>query len=167
MILRGAAFALLLVTILLVQTVIAPSARIAGVMPDLVSLSVLSVGVVTGPGPGLRYGFVAGLVVGLISGPDSILGVSALVLLLAGYGAGLVRPFIAASQLPGHIMVGGAGVALVALFRELFALLLGGEVVPFGVLLVQALVGGAYAALLAPIVGLLITRLVEALPEPG
>lgn len=167
MILRGVAFALLLVSVLLVQTVVAPAARVAGVVPDLVVLSVLSVGMIRGPGAGLRYGFAAGIAVDLLSGPDSIVGVTALLLLLAGYGAGMVRPFIAASQLPGQMLVGGLGVPVVVLLAELFDLLLGGEVAAPVALLTAAVVSGAYAALLAPLMGLLVARLERALPEPG
>lgn len=167
MILRAAAFALLLVSILLVQTVIAPAARIAGVVPDLVVLSVLSVGMICGAGAGLRYGFVAGVAVDLLSGPDSIVGVTALLLLLAGYAAGSVRPFIAASELPGQMLVGGIGVPVVVLLSEMFDLLLGGQVSALGALLLTIVVSGAYAALLAPLMGLLVERLEGALPEPG
>jgi rod shape-determining protein MreD len=156
---RGIAMGLLLVTVLLLQTVVAPHMEIAGIAPNLVVLSVVSVGMMTGTGLGLRYGFLAGLSVDLLTGSEAILGVSALLLLLAGYVAGQARPFIAASQVPGQVVVAGVGLALVTMVGELLEFLLGRDIAPVGSLVLEALAGGVYAAVLAPLACVLVGRL--------
>lgn len=165
MIVRGVALGLTLVTVLLVQTVVAPAMAIGGVTPDLVMLSVVAVGLLEGSGVGLRYGFAAGLALDLLAGAETILGVSALVLLFGGYAAGLARPFIAASELPGQIVLGGLGVAALVLANGLLELLLGVEGPRVGQLAGDALGQGVYAAVLSPLMCLLIGRISRALPD--
>lgn len=159
MTLRAVGFALLLVGALLLQTVVAPAMELFGVTPNLLALSTVCVGMAAGPGAGLRYGFSAGLAAGLLAGSEAVLGVAALLLLLGGYAAGLTRPFIAASEIVGQIVVGGVAVAMLSLADQMFGWLLGRAVSPVDVVLLQALVGGLYAAVLAPLVCLLVERL--------
>lgn len=167
MIVRGLLFALVLLTVLLVQTVAGSSLAIGGVAPDLVTLSVLVLAVLDGPGLGLRYGFAAGLAVDLLSGGESVVGISALVLLIAGYLAGLARPYLAANQFAGTVLVAAVGTAAVVAGRQLLEFLLGldpGDA--FGVAL-DALATGIYGALLSPIAAFLLRRLVRLVPGPG
>lgn len=165
MIFRGVVLTVLLVTVLLLETVVGPALRVGGVAPKLVAVSVLAVGMIAGSTAGLVYGFAAGIAVGVLQGPESILGVAALLLLLGGYAVGLARPFIAASELPAQVVLGAVGVVALTLAEELFEVLLGRQTVGLGRLLVDALVGGLYAALLTPLVCLLVSRMERALPQ--
>ena len=165
MILRGIAFGLVLVTALLLQTVVAPAVVVAGVAPDVVVVSVLVLALIEGPGTGLRYGFAAGLALDLLATGDAIVGTSALVLLGAGYVAGSVRPFLTGSELVGHIIVGAVGSGLVVAARALLELLLGLDLRDPWTVLVEIVVASGWAALLAPILGLLLGRVTRALPE--
>lgn len=165
MIVRAAGLGLFLVTLLLIETVVGPELAVWGVHPNLVALSVLAVGMSGGAAAGLRYGFVAGLAIDLTAGPEAIVGISALLLLLTGYGAGLLRPFIAASQLPGQVIVAGAGVTMIVVLEELLGMLLGQEASPPLAMLVIALGAGLYAAVLAPLVCLLAARLERLTPR--
>lgn len=167
MILRGLAFALLLVSVLLLQTIVAPVITVAGVPPDFLVLSVLAVGMCGGSGRGLRYGFVAGLAADLLAGPDSIIGVSALLLLLGGHAAGLARPFIAASEFPGQVLLGGVGVAVLQLLGVGFGVLLGEDAPALVPLVLDVLIAAAYAALLAPVLCFIVDRIQRALPDPA
>lgn len=167
MIMRLLTHFLVLITALLLQAVVAPSMAVAGVVPNLVMLTVLMIALFAGPGMGVRYGFAAGLSLDILSGGEAILGVSALLLLLAGYGAGLAGPYIAASQISGQMIVGGAGVLALLLAEGLFSFMLGREPVSVLSLLQDAALSGLYAALLAPILGMLVGRLQRGLPEPG
>lgn len=157
--LRALGFTTLLVVTLLLQTVVAPAMEVAGVAPNLVVLTTVCVGMSAGPGAGLRFGFSAGLATGLLAGSEAVLGVSALLLLLGGYAAGQARPFIAASEIVGQILVGGVAVAGLTLADETFGWLLGRSAAPVDTVLVEALAGGVYAAVLAPLVCLLVERL--------
>ena len=165
MILRGIAFGLVLITALLLQTVVAPAAVVAGVAPDVVVLTVLVLALSEGPGTGMRYGFAAGLALDLLATGDAIVGTSALVLLGAGYVAGSVRPFLTGSELVGHIVVGAVGSGLVVAARALLELLLGLDLRDPLTVVVEIIVTSGWAAVLAPILSLLLGRVTRALSE--
>lgn len=165
MILRGIAMGLVLVTALLLQTVVAPAVVAFGVAPDLVVLTVLVLGVIEGPGTGMRYGFAAGLALDLLATGDAIVGTSALVLLTAGYVAGSVRPFLTGSELLGQIVVAAIGGGLVVAARALLELLLGVDLPDPGSVLTEVVIASGWAALLAPVVTVLLRRITGALPE--
>lgn len=141
-----------LATCLLLETVVFPGLAVIGWRPHLVLLSVLAFGLVDGHETGLRYGFVAGIATDLLSGAASIIGMSALVLLLVGYGAGLARPFLAGSALAGLILVAGAATVVAVGAAGLLSALLGGEAPGAATVAQGAVVVGAYNAALAPFV---------------
>ena len=165
MILRGAVLALVLVTALLVQTVVAPAAAVAGIVPDLVVLTVLALGLLEGPGTGLRYGFAAGLVVDLLASGETILGTSALVFLLVGYAAGAARPYLAANELLGQTLASAVGSAAVVLLSRLLEVVLGVDGPDLVSLLFEAVGAAAWAVLLAAPLLLLLRGVLTSLPD--
>ncbi len=165
MILRGAVLALVLVTALLVQTVVAPAAAVAGIVPDLVVLTVLALGLLEGPGTGLRYGFAAGLVVDLLASGETILGTSALVFLLVGYAAGAARPYLAANELLGQTLASAVGSAAVVLLSRLLEVVLGVDGPDLVSLLLEAVGAAAWAVLLAAPLLLLLRGVLTSLPD--
>ncbi len=90
---RGAAGALVLLTAAILQVTWAPNLGIAGVFPNLVLLAVVSWTLTCGAQAGLRWAVGGGLLLDLASpGP---LGVHALALVVAAYGAGYAQRAIA------------------------------------------------------------------------
>lgn len=141
---------LVLVTALLLETVLLPGLAVQGVVPAVVLLTVVGFGLAEGSESGSRYGFVAGFVVDLLSG--GLIGLSALVFLLAGFCAGLSRPYLSTSVLVGQVVVGGAASAGATLLYGLLSLLLepGGPTLP-GVV-TAAIITGFYSAAVGPFV---------------
>ncbi len=157
--------ALVLVTALLLQTVVAPAVAVAGVVPDLVVLTVLVLGLLEGPGSGLRYGFAAGLAVDLLASGDTILGTSALVFLLVGYAAGAARPYLAANELLGQTLASAAGSAAIVLLSRLLEVVLGVDGPDVVSLLLEAVGVAVWAVLLAPPLLLLLRTVLSSLPD--
>ena len=84
--------ALALIAALLLQlTIVNGLALPGGGTPDLVLLSVIAVGMTGGPSCGVVGGFCAGLTLDLAPPASQLVGQYALVLCLAGYGAGRLR----------------------------------------------------------------------------
>ena len=136
---------------LLFQSVVASAVGIQGWRPDLVLLTVVAFALADGPGTGARYGFAAGLVADLLSGPGHLVGLSALVFLLVGDGLGRIRPYLSGSGKPGEVALGAlAGATAFGLFAALSLLLDLGAVTP--VLMAQGIVATAlWTAVLAPL----------------
>ncbi len=162
---RLAVMTAVLVTAVLFTTVVAPSLTIGGQRPDAVLLVVLAFALADGPGTGARYGFVAGLVADLLAATDQLVGVGTLLFLVAGYVVGVLRPYLAGTELVGEIAVTAAASAAVVVLRGLI-----GVVIPeFGgasgvSLLRDALVLAAYHAALTPVVVRPVVRLARRYP---
>lgn len=168
MIARVVMMALVLVTALLLGTVVLSGLSWGMWRPDLVVLTVVAFGLADGPGTGARYGFAAGLAVDLLSTGSQLVGTAALVLALVGYTSGVVRPYLAASGLPGQVAVAAAASAAAVLSYGLLSQLL--EVASSTPLaaLQSAVATGLYNALLAPFVLLgvgAVTRRVASAPS--
>jgi rod shape-determining protein MreD len=164
---RLAMLAALLATLILVQTVAAPAVAIAGVRPDLVALAVVALGVIDGPGTGARFGFAAGLAVDLAGAGTNLVGISALVLLLVGYAAGLVRPYLTGTGLVGQVAVVAAGTMLALVGIGLLTVLLEVAAVGLEEVFRWALVAGLFNAALAPFAFALLARLTARYPRPA
>ena len=85
---RVAFAALLVLVAALVQVTLLSRLGLPGATPDLVLVVVLALAFVRGPTAGAGIGFGAGLLVDVIPPADGPLGLSALLLALAGYAAG-------------------------------------------------------------------------------
>jgi rod shape-determining protein MreD len=149
---RVAMMTLIAVAAMLVQTVVLPGFDVFGWRPDLVMLTVVAFGLADGPETGARYGFGAGLLLDLVSGTGRMLGLSSLVLLIAGWVTGQTRPYLSASPTGGQIAVAGLASGAALLLRGLLAMLLDVGHYPPVVLLQGVLAVGLYNAALAPAV---------------
>ncbi len=161
---RVALMAAVLVTALLVSSVIAPAMAIGAVVPDLVLLSVIAFGLADGPASGTRYGFVAGLVVDLLAGPQQLVGLGAFVLLLVGYLAGAGRRYLGGDTLVAQMILAG-GVTAVGIGAYALLGLLLGQAVPSAPAATRNALGlGLYHALLVPLLVRPLVRLAERHP---
>lgn len=156
--------AAVLVTSVLVSTVIAPVVAVGAVVPDLVLLSVVAFGLADGPASGTRYGFVAGLLVDLLAGPQQLVGLNAFVLLLVGYVAGAGRRYLGGDTLAAQMVLTGGVSALGIVSFALLGLLLGQAVPSAPAVTRNALGLGVYHAVLVPVLVRPLVRLVERFP---
>lgn len=100
---RLAATTLALVLAAFLQVALAPSMSIAGVVPNLLLILVVTVALVEGPAWGAGTGFAAGLLFDLVStGP---VGPMALVMTVTGYVAGLLQANLFAAGWLGPLTV--------------------------------------------------------------
>ncbi|HXF99053.1 MAG TPA: rod shape-determining protein MreD [Gaiellaceae bacterium] len=133
----------------LLQTVVVSSLSIAGGAPDLLLVAVVSLGLLRGASAGAVLGFLAGLVVDLLA--LETLGITSLVLTLAGYWAGRY----AETTGRGKRLAPLAAVGVITVLATVFGLLL------------HVMLGEAVAAretLLGPLPPTLAANLVLALP---
>jgi rod shape-determining protein MreD len=85
---RPAADILLSVLVLVLQTTLVHFLAIQGIVPDLVLLWVITIAIRRGQIPATIAGFLLGLALDLISGPDGVLGLAALSKTVGGFLAG-------------------------------------------------------------------------------
>jgi rod shape-determining protein MreD len=111
-----------LVTVI-VQIAAVSQISIFGVSADLTPLVVMSVGLLTGSIPGALMGFGMGLLVD--SALVETLGVSSLVYILIGYGAGRLRELRDPAHALTPVAVGAAATAIAALGFSVIQFLLG------------------------------------------
>ena len=78
--------AVVLLTVLLLQTTVAPNVRILGANPDFVLIAVVAVALLRGAEVGAAFGFVAGGLVSIVLFEPA--GISSLTLVVIGYLAG-------------------------------------------------------------------------------
>ncbi len=159
---RVALVLVLLLTALLLQLTVLPLLGLPGATPDLLVVIVASLGLAAGEVRGAVAGFCAGLALDLVPPADGVLGLSAVVLTLVGYIAGL----LGARKDRSAVVTIGA-VALLAAGSVVAYAMLGGivsdprivwERVPL-LLATQALYAGVLAAFVVPAVAALVGRL--------
>ncbi len=111
----------LVVTATILQLTVLPLFGLPGAVPDLLTVTVIAIGLAGGPVRGALTGFAAGLLLDLVPPTDGVLGLTALVLLVVGYLAGLfgadrdrsplvtvgLTSLLAAGAVLGLAMVGG------------------------------------------------------------
>lgn len=159
---RAALVAALLATALLLQLTVLPLLGLPGATPDLLVVTVAALGLAGGPARGAVAGFCAGLALDLAPPATGVLGLSAVVLTVAGYVAGLLGERRDRSAVATTLQVG-----LLAAGSVLAYAMIGGIVadpriawdrVP-GLLLTQALYAVVLAAFVVPLVAVLVRRL--------
>lgn len=123
--LRG--FAVVFVAAML-QVVIVSSLLVGGGAPDLLLVTVVAIGLARGSISGAILGFLGGLVVDLVT--LDTLGLSSLVLTLAGFWAGRYAETTGRDRRLAPLVAVGALTVLAAVFGALLRYLLGEEVVP-------------------------------------
>lgn len=152
MILRAIVLTLLYAVLFLLETVVAPAIAFENVPPDLTMLAVVGLALSDGPATGARAGFLVGTARDLLASTTDLIGPWMLFGMLLGYGAGLLRPYVAWSELPSHVAVGTFGVAGAWLGVEALGFVLGtGAAAPTDIL-TRAVVAGGWAVVLSPIV---------------
>lgn len=162
--LRAALMALLLLTSVMVQLTVLPLLGLPGATPDVVAVTVIALGFVGGPIRGAVAGFAAGALLDLLPPADGLLGLTAVVLVVVGYLAGLLgqseRSPLAAVALTG-MLAGGIVLGFALVGGVVADPRVSWERVP-GLTLTQV----AYAALLAPFVLPLVTWLWRKVDPP-
>ena len=111
----------------LVQAVLVSSLVVGGGAPDVLLLVVISVGLLRGSVPGALAGFLGGLVIDLLT--LDTLGLSSLVLTLAGFWAGRYAETTARGRHLPALAAAGAITVLAAVLASALRYLLGEEVV--------------------------------------
>lgn len=112
-----------LLTALLLQTTVLARLSFLKVRPDLVLVVVVCFALIDGPGVGMVTGFCAGLLSDLLS--DHVLGLSALVLCVVGYAAGMIRSYLDRLATTTPMLFVGAATAVATLMYAGLALVLG------------------------------------------
>lgn len=131
---------LIVLAALLLQSGLAPSMSIGGIVPNFLLLVVVTLALATGPNEGAAAGFAAGILFDLLgSGP---IGPMALVLAITGYFAGMLHEAMFAEGwlLPLTVL---AIAALISEFAYAFVLDLLGATYPFWKTLVTRVLPGA------------------------
>jgi rod shape-determining protein MreD len=125
----GTALRAMLVVFLaaMLQTVIVSSLVIGGGAPDVLLVVVVALGLVRGAMPGAVFGFMGGLIVDLVT--LDTLGISSLVLTLAGFWAGRYGETTGRDRRFAPVIAVGAITLLAGLFGYVLHYMLGEEVV--------------------------------------
>jgi len=88
--LRTALTIALVVTALLLELTAMPLLHLPGATPDILTVTVVALGLVGGPVRGAATGMAAGLALDLVTPADGVVGLTAVVLVVVGYLAGLL-----------------------------------------------------------------------------
>lgn len=153
---RFAAFALIILTAVLLQTTIFSGMRLFGVAPDLVVVVVICFAILEGPTVGGMAGFWGGLLRDLfLNAPKGLTGLS---YLIVGYIVGIVRPYVESTS----VFVPVAGVFAGSLgatgLYEILQALLGREGLPLDKVLRVVALMSVYNTLLVPFVYPIVRR---------
>lgn len=153
--LRAALMALLLLTAVLVQLTVLPLLGLPGATPDVVAVTVIALGFVAGPIRGAVAGFAAGVLLDLLPPADGLLGLTAVVLVVVGYLAGLLgqteRPPLVSVAITG-VLAGGIVLGFALVGGVVADPRVSWERVP-GLTLTQAAYALVLAAFVLPLVG--------------
>lgn len=161
---RIVALAGVLVVAVLLDTVVLSSMTLGVWRPDLVMLTVMAVALAEGSGAAVRYGFAAGLLVDLLSTGSRLVGTSALVLVLAGYALGVLRPYLAGGGLPARVVAVAAASVVTVLAGTLLDQLLQVRSAGLASAVQSGVATGVVHALLTPVVVLPLEALSRLLP---
>jgi len=148
----------------LVQIALVSQIRILGVSCDLSPLVIAGAGFLTGAIPGAVFGFCVGIFVDLAFGQT--IGLSALLYLLCGYGAGRVRELRAPEAPVTPLVLGAAATAFAAISYPVVEFLLGVDA-PISLLLVRDIVVVVVlnSLIAVPVYAVVRRWLVPALPD--
>jgi rod shape-determining protein MreD len=150
----------------MLQVVIVSSVPVAGGAPDLLLVVVVSLGLLRGSVPGAAFGFVGGLIVDLLT--LETLGITSLVLTLAGFWAGRWAETTGRGRKLAPLIAVGVITVLAAAFEFVLHWMLGEDVVArqvFLTVLVPTLL--ANLVLAYPVYLLVRSAVHERLAEPA
>src|SRR5665809_142027 len=131
---RAASFAGMLLLAIAIQSTLLAQATVLGVIPQLVLVVVVSLAFLDGERVGTVVGFFGGLLIDALL-PGAIMGLTALIFTLIGYGVGLLRYMAPPDSVWTHVLtVAGASTKTLGMDRLRLRLLV------FGVLLITIFV---------------------------
>lgn len=168
MIVRTILLATAAVVAVLLDTVVLADLTVAGVAPSTVTVMVIAVAFIDGPARAMVLGFGVGLLSDLVS--QGLVGVSALLLVVAGYSIGVGRRLWTGRELSGQLLAGAVGAAGVALGELVLQLVFSQTEATVAGVAGQVLVAGVFGLVLAPLImpamGWLSRRLTDRLTGP-
>ncbi len=163
MIARTVVLALALVTVAVIETSLLPFLPLRFVQPNLLLLIVLGIALHDGVMPGLRIGFLAGLLADLLVAQAPV-GSATLVFTAIGGIVGTARPYLAPSSVTAPLILAFVTGVLATAAYGAMSLLLGDERVTWEVLATASLRVGLFNTLLAPVVLAVVRRLSTRFP---
>ena len=146
-----------LLTALLLQSTVLARMSFLQARPDLVLVLVVCFALIDGPGVGMVAGFSAGLVSDLLS--DHVLGLTALILCVIGYAAGMIRSYLDRLATTTPMLFVGAATAAATLMYAGLSLLLGDPRVAAPDVARTLLLASLYDVVLTPFVFSVVTVL--------
>jgi rod shape-determining protein MreD len=156
---RALALTALLLTALILQVSLVPLVVRGGFMPDLVLVVVVMVSLESGARPGLRTAAVGGLLVDLTAATVPV-GTSVVVYATVAYVVAVTRPYLSEqAALTTALLAGALGAAGTLLRGGLQVILTTQDPPPARLVGWSALVVGAFAVLLAPLVRAVVRRI--------
>lgn len=153
---RTLSLAAIIVTSLLLQSTVFSQIRLAGAKPELVYLVVVLIAYFEGPSEGAIVGFAGGMVQDFMLNQPK--GITALTLILLGYGIGLARQYISSPSPLLPTMLVAIGTFAGVIFHEIVRFLLSAGDIDAFFLLKTALLSSLYGAILTPLVFPVIRR---------
>lgn len=121
---RIAAVATTLILAITIQSTLLASATLLGVIPQLALVVIVSFAFVDGERVGVVTGFFGGLIIDLLL-PQSIVGLSALVYTLIGFGVATFRQFTTSESVWTPVLVVGVASAVAEVGYALLAIMFG------------------------------------------
>ena len=157
---RVAAVAATLVLAITIQSTLLASATLLGVIPQLALVVIVSFAFVEGERVGVVTGFFGGLIIDLLL-PQSIVGLTALVYTLIGYGVASFRQFTTSESVWTPVLVVAVASAIAELSYALLAIMFGQPWVSFSDTAKVTGLVVLYNVLLTPFVFPLVRRIAE------
>lgn len=157
---RAAAIAATLILALTLQTTLLVQATLLGVIPQLVLVVIACFAFVDGERVGVVTGFFGGLFIDLLL-PQSIVGLTALVYTMVGYGVGSFRQFTPGESVWTPVLVVGVASAVAEVGYALLAIMLGQPWVSISDTAKVAGLVVLYNVLLTPFVFPLVRRIAD------
>ena len=163
MILRAAVVLMVLFVAALLQTALLPALGIGGFRPDLLLAVTVAFALREGPAAGARVGFLAGVVADVLLA-ESVLGLTALVLVLVGATVGAARPYLAPDSATAPWTLTFVAAAVATAGYGAVARLLGDERYSLDLVLSATVVVALSTTLMAPPVHAVVRRLCRRFP---
>lgn len=142
-----------------VQSTVLASATLLRVIPQLVLVVIVSFAYLEGERVGMVTGFTAGLLQDLLLPPPSLVGLTALVYTLIGYGVGALREYTASESVWTPVLAVAAASAAAEFGYASMAIILGQPWVSFGLTLQITGLVVLYDVLLTPFVFPLVRKI--------
>lgn len=155
---RGFAMAAVLLLAVAIQSTLLARLTLLGVIPQLVLVVVVCLAYLDGPRVGVVLGFAGGLLQDLLL-PQSIIGLTAFVYTLLGYGVGSLRQFAPSDSVWSPVFGVAIASGIAELSYAMLAIILGQEWVSLGFTAQVTGLVVLYDTLLTPFVFPLLRRL--------